>query len=76
MSADEFVLDLAENPHPRMLAGAVGARRAAAEQGGGAARYWSGYLAAMCDATGESPEDIEAWMDRAVSRHVERPEGA
>jgi hypothetical protein len=25
---------------------------------------WDGYLAAMCDATGESAEAIEAWMDR------------
>lgn len=31
---------------------------------------------AMCAATGETPKAIEAWMDRAVSRNVERPEGA
>lgn len=26
--------------------------------------YWVGYLTAMCDATGEKPEAINAWIDR------------
>lgn len=48
-----FVLDRVENPHPKMLAAAIARREA-----------WRSYLAAMCDATGETPEAIEAWMDR------------
>jgi hypothetical protein len=60
---EPFVLELAENPHPRMLAAALSAR-ADARAGGKAATYWAGYLTAMVDATGEDPKDIEAWMDR------------
>lgn len=72
-----FVLDLAENPHPKMLAGALSARFAAKAYGGPVNEaWWAGYLAAMCDATGETPAAIEAWMDRAVPRDVERTEGA
>ena len=60
-----FVLDRAENPHPRMLAGALRAREAAAREGSGSAViYWHGYLDAMADATGETTDAIEAWMDR------------
>lgn len=53
---ETFVLERVENPHPRMLRGAL-VRRA----------EWRGYLAAMCDATGETPEAIEAWLDRMES---------
>lgn len=66
----EFVLDLAANPHPKMLAGALEARRnadpcpALPEEVAARRGYWRGYLSAMCDATGETPEAIEAWMDR------------
>lgn len=64
--AEAFSLDRTENPHPRMLAGALAARRAARldKRGSDANRYWHGYLQAMCDATGEDSEDIIAWMDR------------
>lgn len=70
MPDDDFVLDRAENPHPRMLAGARLARDAARKAWGGSPteigtrRYWDGYLAAMADATGCDPADLEAWMDR------------
>lgn len=57
--APEFVLEQVENPHPKMLTGAVAAR----EQGGD---FWNGYLQAMADATGESPEDLIAWMERVA----------
>lgn len=60
---DTFVLDRTENPHPRMLKGALSARAAA--QASGEWDYWRGYLTAMCDATGECPQAIEEWMDRA-----------
>lgn len=74
---DDFMLDRAENPHPRLLAGALRARDAATREGsGGATIYWHGYLDAMADATGESTDALNAWMDRAVSRDDERPEGA
>lgn len=52
-----FVLDHIDNPHPVMLAGALGARAHAGP-------YWYGYLAAMVAATGCTEADIEAWMDR------------
>lgn len=60
-----FVLDRAENPHPAMLAKALRyrdeARRAHA---GWPVDRWEGYREAMCDATGETAQAIEAWMDR------------
>jgi hypothetical protein len=59
-----FVLDRTENPHPKMLAGAVRARHEAITGGRTAHFYWRGYLAAMADATGETTEDIQRWMDR------------
>lgn len=59
----EFVLDRTENPHPKMLAGAREAR-SASHASPFAFGFWQGYLAAMCDATGESSEAIAAWMDR------------
>lgn len=81
--APVFVLDRVENPHPRMLAGAIERRAAARATRGWPSSHaesvraeWRGYLAAMSDATGEAPDDIEAWMDRAVPRDLERPEGA
>ena len=64
MTPDEFVLDRTENPHPKMLAGALDARNRAITGGRTAHFYWRGYLAAMADATGETAEDIERWMDR------------
>ena len=61
----EFVLDKTENPHPKMLAGAIHARRTARALGGDRTlHYWAGYLQAMCDATGETPEALNAWIDR------------
>jgi hypothetical protein len=66
-----FSLDRTENPHPRMLVEALRRRRAAQRTRGwpgiasaSVRAEWHGYLSAMCDATGESPEAIEAWMDR------------
>jgi hypothetical protein len=49
----EFVLDLTDNPHPKMLSGALTARA-----------YWRGYLQAMVDATGCEAKELEDWMDR------------
>lgn len=61
-----FVLELAENPHPAMLDLALRARRLAKLSPGEPVlyRYWQGVLDAMCAATGESPEDMNAWLDR------------
>lgn len=66
MTGEPFVLERAENPHPVML---VGARAARARADSCFATpvdraYWTGYLQAMADATGESPEALVAWMDR------------
>jgi hypothetical protein len=68
---EPFVLDRVENPHPRMLAGALEARAAALATRGwpgeGSAHtrgVWLGYLRAMADATGCDPDELEAWMDR------------
>lgn len=60
---EPFVLDLAENPHPRMLEGARDALYAAHESDLTDA-FWQGYLAAMADATGCEPDDLEAWVRR------------
>ena len=72
MSDTPFVLDAAENPHPRMLVGALAARDAArrepAYEGGPHAAYWRGYLRAMADATGCTPAELEAWMDAHEAR--------
>lgn len=59
----EFVLDAESNPHPKMLAGAVSARRRAVTGETWAEAYWQGYLAAMADATGCTDDELEAWMD-------------
>lgn len=59
--AEVFVLDRAENPHPRMLAEALLAR-ATRFDSTEALAYWHGYLAAMCGATGCPPDEIEAWL--------------
>lgn len=66
-----FVLDLESNPHPRMLAGALERRRKARATRGwpgvsseGDRGEWRGYLAAMADATGCEPDELEAWLDR------------
>lgn len=62
---DAFVLDLDANPHPKMLAGAIQARRTARAIGGADnTYYWCGYVQAMADATGESVDAINAWVDR------------
>lgn len=66
-SEPAFVLERAENPHPRMLAEALDLRDKARKTGDSFYRVeWRGYLEAMCAATGETPEAIEAWMDRAA----------
>jgi hypothetical protein len=57
VSDEVFVLEMVENPHPVMLAGA----RVARQEGGD---YWRGYLQAMADATGEPHEALIAWMER------------
>ena len=62
---DRFVLDKADNPHPKMLAAAIEARRRARALGGSeTAYYWAGYLDAMCNATGETVEALNAWIDK------------
>lgn len=61
----EFVLDTVENPHPKMLARALKLRERLKVPHSPADNHtWHGYLMAMSDATGETPEAIEAWMDR------------
>lgn len=57
LAGEPFVLERVENPHPKMLAGALEARA-----GGGP--FWDGYLRAMADATGEAEEALIAWMER------------
>lgn len=66
---EPFVLDRVENPHPRMLAGALRARRVARELGHdpnglGFVAFWDGYLSAMEDATGCPAQELVAWLDR------------
>ena len=72
----DFVLDRVENPHPRMLNEALALRADARRNTVGPPVFrWDGYLQAMCAATGETPADIEAWMDRnAVPGDRVRPE--
>lgn len=60
----DFVLDADDNPHPVMLAKALHYRRTAKHTPDSImGALWLGYREAMCDATGESPDAIEAWMD-------------
>lgn len=61
-----FSLDLTTNPHPVMRERALGLRRLARMAPREPLVYlrWQGYLEAMCDATGEKPQDINAWLDR------------
>lgn len=67
------MLDAVENPHPRMLAGALAARKVAAQHPACVAEFcpyvarWAGYLAAMVDATGCHPGELVAWLDRHES---------
>jgi hypothetical protein len=67
MGETPFVLNRAENPHPRMLRAALRYRASANAPGAQApAIYrWWGYLDAMVDATGCEAAELEAWMDRA-----------
>lgn len=77
MTGEPFVLDRAENPHPRMRAEALRLHSvwsdaiARAHFSGSfpdqlamieAAAKWDGYLACMCDATGEEPDAIRRWL--------------
>lgn len=75
---DVFVLDRVENPHPRMLAEGIEARRRARAIGGKEATYyWAGFIACMAAATGETPEALNAWIDRHTGDScsmVQRPE--
>jgi len=57
-----FVLDKAENPHPRMLGEALLARASAFDSPRSMA-YWLGYRAAMCGATGCEPAELDRWLD-------------
>lgn len=67
----EFVLDRTENPHPRMRDHALQLRRTARVSGDHViAAQWLGYLEAMCDATGESSEAINGWLDRFDSPSI------
>lgn len=60
----DFVLDKTENPHPKLLEGAIQARRTARAIGGAeGVYYWAGVLDAMCWATGETHEAMNAWID-------------
>lgn len=71
----EFVLERTENPHPRMLAEAIEARRRARAVGGKeAVYYWTGFMAAMAAATGETPAALNAWIDRHTTEPV--PDGS
>lgn len=59
-----FILDRADNPHPRMLAEAIEARRKARAIGGKEATYyWVGFMDAMCAATGLRAEELNRWID-------------
>lgn len=74
---DVFVLDRTDNPHPRMLEEAIEARRRARAIGGEEGiYYWAGFMACMAAATGETPEALNAWIDRHTgeSSMAQRPE--
>ncbi len=64
-----FVLDLESNPHPKMLARALALRAAAQDpdldDDGLAMAWsvWSGYVLAMCDATGVARPAMEKWLE-------------
>lgn len=65
MVTDQFVLDRVENPHPRMREHALQLRRAArAANDPVLGAMWLGYLEAMCDATGETSDAMNAWLDQ------------
>lgn len=67
-----FALDRVENPHPVMLTRALQFRRAAhAADDPIAVGFWLGYRDAMCDATGCTSLEIEAWMDRHDTTDVD-----
>lgn len=61
-----FVLDLASNPHKKLLALALDARRTARVAGLGnlaASAYYLGVLHACAAATGAPDDEIRAWLD-------------
>lgn len=62
MGSEPFVLDRAENPHPRMLREAL-YYRSIQHDSTSAAALWYGYLIAMCGATGCTPAELNAWLD-------------
>lgn len=72
MTDAPFVLDLASNPHPRMLAEALELRAAARarrrcrwlRRAVAARSRWAGYRQALIAATGADPDDVDAWLDR------------
>lgn len=72
MNLDPFVLDHESNPHPRMLDGALRAKRNAMAESSDprslAGAYWRGYRDAMIRATGCTREDIEAWVSTHEAR--------
>lgn len=59
---EPFVLDLASNPHPDLLAGAAYYRSIRFDSTETLA-MWHGVLAGMCLATGLGPDHFEAWLD-------------
>jgi hypothetical protein len=59
-----FVLDLAENPHPKMLKRALKLRaRTAVVHSPSDDHTWRGYEMCMCDATGWTVETLRAYLD-------------
>src|SRR5262245_13204369 len=82
MTDQPFALDHVDNPHPRMRQRALELRTRAklvtrniktASTLDLAAQLsvlveWQTYREAMCDATGCTPAQIEAWLDRDVTR--------
>lgn len=65
VDAAPFVLDRAENPHPRLLALAVKARRSARRFPNDMAHqsYYLGVLHACVEATGCADHEVVGWLD-------------
>jgi len=80
MGDDLFTLDRVDNPHPRMRRRALELRTRARLTGAHVAQasphalaqmlavlvQWHSYREAMCDATGCTAAEIDAWLDRDI----------
>ena len=80
MTDADFTLDRVENPHPRMRQRALELRTrarittehirhaspASLSQMLAVLVQWHAYREAMCDATGCTPTEIDAWLDREL----------